>query len=261
MTNLTAEAAAFVVANPDGASPFLLLCDHASNTIPPRYGDMGLTHDERVSHIAWDPGALPVSERMAEAMDATLVYSTVSRLVIDCNRRFDASNLFWTLSENTRIAVNEELSPAERQFRIDNYYRPYHDAIAAVIDARVAAGRETIIACIHSYTPVYRGVPRGMTAGIIHGGDVTYSRAVLDALAAGAPDQVVEWNEPYASSDGVTFTLANHGDARGLDGTMIEVRNNEIADAAEQAAWALRLQNALEQARSRILSDQPRGKR
>ena len=68
----------------------MIVCDHASNFIPQEYGTLGLDAAELKRHIAWDPGALPVAERMAAALDAVLVQSCVSRLVIDCNRPLDA---------------------------------------------------------------------------------------------------------------------------------------------------------------------------
>ena len=49
------------VTNRSGTSSFILICDHASNHIPAAYGTLGLGPAERSSHIAWDPGALPVA--------------------------------------------------------------------------------------------------------------------------------------------------------------------------------------------------------
>ena len=82
------------VENRDGSSPIVLICDHASNFVPGEYGTFGLDPSELTRHIAWDPGALPVSRALSNALDATLVHSGISRLVIDCNRPLDASDLF-----------------------------------------------------------------------------------------------------------------------------------------------------------------------
>ena len=79
-----------VTINAAGASPFLLVCDHASNRIPEPYGDLGLKPHQRLMHIAWDPGALAVALQLADLLDAPLIHSTVSRLVIDCNRGHSA---------------------------------------------------------------------------------------------------------------------------------------------------------------------------
>jgi len=240
---------AVLVSQKDGASPFVLVCDHASNRIPEKYGDLGLNAEERSSHIAWDPGALAVSQALSELLGATLVESTVSRLVIDTNRDLDAPDLIWTLSEATRIAANENISAAERQFRIDTYHRPFHDTVEAVLADRLAAGRETILVCVHSFTPVFLGKARPWPIGLIHGRDQAFTRALQLALADDSPDINIGWNEPYAALNGVTLTLEKHGDRRGIPATMIEIRNDEIATPQGVARWAERLARCLETAR------------
>ena len=227
----------------------MLVCDHASNRIPSKYGSLGLSQIERVSHIAWDPGALAVSRALSEKLDAPLVQSTVSRLIIDCNRDLDAPDLIWTMSEATRIAANENVHLDERTFRINHYHRPYHASIETLLEARRHAGMETILVCMHSFTPVYHGVPRPWPIGLIHGLDQRYTRAVYDALKTDDPDLNVGWNEPYAALNGVTLTLEKHGDGRGLDATMIEIRHDEILEPAGVAMWSSRLAHCLQTAR------------
>lgn len=241
-----------LVSNARGQSPFVIVCDHASNRIPAKYGDLGLTATERTSHIAWDPGALSVSQMLSDLLDAPLVQSTVSRIVIDCNRALDAPDLIWTLSEATRIAANENLDASERQYRIDHFHRPYHASIETLLEARRHAGQETILVCLHSFTPVYLGVARPWPIGLIHGVDTRYTRALLDALKAAEPAMNVGWNQPYAALNGVTLTLEKHGDGRGLDATMIEIRNDEILEPVGVARWASRLAHCLEAARQAL---------
>lgn len=240
---------AVLVSNARGRSPFVIVCDHASNRIPAKYGDLGLTPSQRLTHIAWDPGALAVSHALSDLLDAPLVQSTVSRLIIDCNRELDAPDLIWTLSESTHIAANENLDPAERQYRIVHFHRPYHASIETLLEARRHAGRETILVCMHSFTPVYNGVARPWPIGLIHGVDTGYTKALFDALKAEDPSLNVGWNEPYAALNGVTLTLEKHGDGRGLDATMIEIRNDEILEPAGVALWSTRLARCLETAR------------
>jgi predicted N-formylglutamate amidohydrolase len=242
-------AKSVLVSNARGSSPFVLLCDHASNRIPERYGGLGLSQIERVSHIAWDPGALAVSRALAEKLDAPLVQSTVSRLVIDCNRDLQAPDLIWTLSEATRIATNENLHPDERNYRINHFHRPFHASIETLLEARRHAGQETILVCMHSFTPVYHGVPRPWPIGLIHGRDQRYTRALFNALHDDDPGLNIGWNEPYAALNGVTLTLEKHGDGRGLEATMIEIRHDEILEPAGVAKWSNRLAHCLEMAR------------
>lgn len=246
---------AVLTTNAEGASPFVLVCDHASRDIPARYGTMGLTEAERASHIAWDPGALAVSEALVQVLDAPLVASRVSRLVIDANRDLDAPDLIWTLSEATRIAANENLSPEERAFRIATYHRPFHDAVDEVLDRRQRKGIETVLVCVHSFTPVYLGQARPWPIGVLHGRDEGFTRAFRDALAADRPDLNIGWNQPYAALNGVTLTLEKHGDGRGLDATMLEIRNDEIRSPEGVAMWAGLIGRALQGAYAARLAE------
>ncbi|MEO5807381.1 N-formylglutamate amidohydrolase [Devosia sp.] len=226
-----------------------MVCDHASNHIPERYGDLGLSSVQRLTHIAWDPGALAVCHAMVDLLDAPLVHSTVSRLIIDCNRITTSPGLIWTLSEDTEIAANIGISADERQRRIDDFHAPFHDAITALLDKRAADGLATILVCMHSFTPVYLGVSRPWPIGLIHGGDTGFTQALMNAIKAEDADLNVGWNEPYAALNGVTLTLEQHGDGRGLDATMIEIRNTEILEPDGVALWASRLARWLERAR------------
>src|SRR3546814_20257404 len=65
---------------------FVILCDHASNRIPPGFGDPGLGDRDMRRHIAWDPGALPVARGLARQLGSPLVFPDASRLLVDCNR-------------------------------------------------------------------------------------------------------------------------------------------------------------------------------
>jgi len=235
--------------NPGGRSDFVLVCDHASNRIPEPYGDLGLSRLQRLMHIAWDPGALAVSLILADLLDAPLVQSTVSRLVTDCNRAADAIDLCPKVSERTVIPGNAAISADDRAHRIAAYHAPFHEAIDALLSARAAAGRPAILVTVHSFTPVYKDVPRPWPIGLIHGVDTTFTAALRDALAADDPALNIGWNEPYSALNGVTYTLEHHGDDRGLAATMIEIRNNEILEPAGVALWAARLARCLTDAR------------
>jgi predicted N-formylglutamate amidohydrolase len=239
--------------NGRGSGPFVLVADHASNRIPLRYGDLGLSPADRVRHIAWDPGALAVSLRLTQLLDAPLVHSTVSRLVIDCNRDLDAPDLIPSVSEVTEIPANQSLGPSERAHRIADAHTPFHAAIDAILDSRKAEGIETILVCMHSFTPIYKGKQRPWPIGLIHARDQRYTRALERALKADEPSLNVGWNEPYSALNGVTYTLEHHGDGRGLAATMIEIRHDEILEPNGVDLWASRLARCLEAARVALL--------
>ena len=237
-----------MVFNAQGRGPFVLACDHASNRIPDEYAALGLSPAERLMHIAWDPGAFEVALKLSAALDAPLVASTVSRLVIDCNRHHSAPDLIPVLSERTEIAGNHALAEAERQRRIASYHAPFHAALEQVLETRETAGQRSVLATVHSFTPVYKDVSRPWPIGLIHGADLKLTEGLRDALVAVTPGLNVGWNEPYSARNGVTYTLEHHGDERGLDCTMIEIRNDEILTPEGIALWPDRLARCLEAA-------------
>lgn len=240
------------IVNAGGRSPFVLACDHASNRLPEQYGDHGLTPHQRLMHIAWDPGALAVALALGDLLDAPLVHSNVSRLIIDCNREADAVDLIPVVSERTDIKANVGISEEERAYRIRNYHAPFHAAIDALLDARQAEGREAILITVHSFTPTYKDVRRPWPIGLIHGTDETFTQALREALEADDPSLNVGWNEPYSARNGVTYTLEHHGDGRRLPASMIEIRHDEILEPSDIALWASRLARCLERARGAL---------
>ena len=185
------------VVRPDGASPFLLVCDHAGNRIPRKLGTLGVSETDRRRHIAWDVGAAGMAKRVSELLDAPLVLQTYSRLVIDCNRDPRIESAMPRVSEITEIPGNRDLDPGEAAPRITEIFRPYHDRITAMMDARAAAGRQTILVALHSFTPYFEGLDaRPWHIGILYNRDDRLPRILLELLGA-EPGLTVGDNEPY----------------------------------------------------------------
>lgn len=229
----------FVAVDGDAASGLLLLCDHASNAVPPSTGDLGLSAAERLRHIAYDPGAAALTRALAARLGAPALLTTYSRLLIDPNRGEGDPTLIMRLSDGTVVPGNRHVDTAERARRIATYHAPYHAAVTAAIDRAIAQGRVPALISIHSFTPVWRGRPRPWHAGILWDGDPRLPLPLLAALRSDA-GLVVGDNEPYAGGlDG--DTMARHGTGRGLAHALIEVRQDLIADTAGVTAWADRL--------------------
>ncbi|HEX4508229.1 MAG TPA: N-formylglutamate amidohydrolase [Alphaproteobacteria bacterium] len=224
--------------------PFLLVCDHAGRLIPRRLGTLGVSDGERQRHIAWDIGAAEVTRQIAARLGAFAVLQSYSRLVIDCNRDPRVPTSIATISEDTPIPGNETLSQAEREQRIAEIYRPYHDRIAAELDRRQAAGIPTLLVAIHSFTPVYRGVARPWHCGMLYNRDPRLADAMM-ALLRAEGGLVVGDNQPYAVSDESDYTIPVHAEKRGLPYGEIEIRQDLIADEAGQAEWAERIARLL----------------
>lgn len=95
------EPPPFAVERARGASPYLLVCEHAGKRLPRRLGDLGLDPHDLERHIAWDIGAAAVARRLSQRLDATLITQTYSRLVIDCNRQTHSGGAIVAISEET----------------------------------------------------------------------------------------------------------------------------------------------------------------
>ena len=241
------EPPAVTVERADGASDFVLACDHAGRDIPQALDALGLSETELASHIAWDIGSAGVARRLAERLDATLVLQPYSRLVIDCNRAPGSPESILERSEWTHISRNENLAEAEVEARTREIFQPYHDALRDILDARQRQRRQTILVSVHSFTPSYRGAARPWHIGIMYHRDARLASELLRLLRRDERLPVGD-NEPYSISDETDYTIPVHGEARGIPHVALEIRQDLIADEAGQATWAGRLAKLLKQA-------------
>jgi len=225
-----------------GETPFVIACDHAGRRIPAALGTLGLPDAELDRHIAWDIGAAPLSEHLAEAFGAPLVMQTYSRLVIDCNRKLDHPTSIPVISERTEIPGNVGLTAAQAEARAREIFAPYHAALAETLDAR--AGLPTLLVAVHSFTPVFLGVARPWQAGVLYHLETRLAGIMIDLLRAEG-DLTVGDNEPYVLTGTSDYTVPHHAEARGLPYLELEIRQDLIADAAGQRAWADRLTRLL----------------
>ena len=235
---------AFTVHNADGASPFVLIADHAGQRIPARLGDLGLPREELDRHIGWDIGIAGVTERLSRKLDAFAILQTYSRLVIDCNRPLHAPGSIVTTSDGTRVPGNLDLDDEARAARALEIFAPYHARITAELDLRVARTESPVLIAMHSFTPVFAGFARPWHAGVLYHRDTRLAHALLHALRA-EPGLDVGDNEPYAISDDSDFAIPVHGEQRGLLHVELEIRQDLIADEAGQELWAERLARLL----------------
>jgi predicted N-formylglutamate amidohydrolase len=241
---LEGEEDAAIVVNEGGTSPYVLLCEHASNRIPKKLGTLGLPDSELGRHIAWDIGAEKVARLLSRLIDAPLVLQRYSRLAYDCNRPPDSPDAMPEVTELTPVPGNRGLTPADRLARIEAIYRPFHHAVETVLDGRAARGLTSMVITIHSFTPVYKGKARALELGILHDRDVRLATRLIKSF----PNVDARLNEPYGPKDGVLHTLDLHAAPRGLNHAMIEIRNDLIAQERGQDEWAQRISVVLRQA-------------
>ncbi|HEY6721941.1 MAG TPA: N-formylglutamate amidohydrolase, partial [Burkholderiales bacterium] len=245
------DAPPFTVEHAEGSSPYVLICDHASRRLPSRLDRLGLSEEELETHIAWDIGAAGLAHRLADALDAFLIMTNYSRLAIDCNRPPESADSIVARSERTEIPGNRDVPGDEAEARAIALFHPYHDRIRAELDERRERGRPAALLALHSFTPVYHGVGRPWHAGVLYGRDSRLGRVLLELLRAERGLNIGD-NEPYAVSDRTDYSIPVHGEQRKLLHAGLEIRQDLIADAEGQIAWAARLAPLLEQALAKL---------
>jgi predicted N-formylglutamate amidohydrolase len=239
------------VTNAEGASPFVLIGDHAGRLVPTALGELGLPDAERSRHIGWDIGISALGARLSTALGAPFVEQRYSRLVVDCNRGPEAPDAVPAVSDGTLVPGNRNLTDAARAARFAEIHEPYHRIIATLLADRRDRGQETTLVALHSFTPTMRGVDRPWHCGLLHHlGDTRFVAPMLDAFHRD-PALVVGDNQPYAM-DGIDYSVPRHA-YPDLPYIEIEVRQDLLADDAGVALWAGKIAGALATARSSLL--------
>lgn len=239
------EQSAFGILGGDLRQNLVLIADHARNSVPEDYGDLGLPASEFERHIAYDIGSEELTRKLSARLNVPAVYSKFSRLLIDPNRGKDDPTLIMKISDGAVVPGNINVNATERQNRIKRFYQPYHDGIDQVLDRAADIGVRPFILSIHSFTPSWKGVPRPWHAGILWKNDGRFSLELLAALR-NQPGLIVGENEPYAG--GIAGdSIDTHAYSRELPAALIEIRQDLVSDQAGVDEWVNRLAEILPQ--------------
>jgi predicted N-formylglutamate amidohydrolase len=213
----------------------LVVSDHASSRVP---GDIDLGIDQALldQHIAVDIGVAGVAAHMAQRPGIAAFLGGVSRLVCDFNRDEHGPTVCPIASDGHAIPGNA-LDHAGHEARLARFYRPYHDALAALLDSAPPA----LILSLHSFTPQLasdQAQARPWQVGVLYNEDDRAARLAIPLLEA--EGLIVGDQEPY-SGRLLNATMNRHAEAEGRPYLGIEVRQDQISDPANHALWAERL--------------------
>ena len=212
----------------------LIVSDHASNRVPQDI-DLGIDMALLNQHIAIDLGVAEVGALMAQRPGIAAFQAGVSRLVCDCNREEHAPAVIPIASDGHAIPGNA-LDHAAHQARLARFFHPYHAALADLLDANPPA----LILSLHSFTPLLATSeePRPWQVGVLYNQDDRAARLAIPLLEG--EGLIVGDQQPY-SGHLLNATMNRHAEADGRPYLGIEIRQDQIATAAQQAVWAERL--------------------
>jgi predicted N-formylglutamate amidohydrolase len=211
----------------------LITCEHGGNHIPARYRPLFERYRNALeSHRGYDAGALALARDFARAYGAGLVYSTVSRLLVELNR---SPNHRQVLSEITR-----GLPAAERERLLQRYYWPYRNCVEAHVHSVIARGDRIVHVSSHSFTPRLNGVPRRADVGLLYDPRRATERELCTVwkteIQAANPQLVVRRNYPYrGADDGLTTHLRRLQADPQYAGIEIEI--NQKHPGGHAGAW------------------------
>lgn len=243
----------FSVHNEQGKAPLLLLCDHASKAVPRALGDLGISQAELSRHIGWDIGGLDTAIALAEALDAPLVASGYSRLVIDCNRWPGGEGSTPEISDGTPVPANKGLTKEQVDTRAEACFWPYHREVDRHLDRMTAGDTKVALLVMHSFTPQMNGFKRPWHAGVLWNDDARLPEPLLAELRRD-PALVVGDNEPYSARASYEYTLNAHARTRKLAHCSLEVRQDLIDTPDTARAWGQRLAPAISAAVAKALA-------
>ncbi len=206
----------------------LLSCEHASERLPERWRWPEADRRLLGTHWAVDLGARAFAIELAERTGSPAVLARFSRLLIDPNRELDSSTLLRDWAEGAPVELNCDVAAADRQRRIDEYYRPYHQAFDELVQASPQAD---FIFSVHSFTPMYEGTPRDIEVGILYDSQAQLGEQCVLELGRFGYD--VRVNQPWSGLGGLMYSAEDKAQRHGRRALELEIRQ----DLAVQPRW------------------------
>lgn len=211
--------------------PIVLLCEHASPRIPGEYQNLGISPEELNGHYGWDIGALDVYQCLASKLEIEGIHSTVSRLLIDFNRRAECQDLIRReLDPGKTIPGNKDLSEEEVNRRLSSYWKPFHKAVEESICSHMEEKLNPFLISVHSFTPVLNGEKRDLDMGLLFYPpfSTSYSRSVSIKEALEKKGYTVELNKPYSVENPHPYPIHHYAEKYNLSYLAVEINNSLI---------------------------------
>ena len=229
----------YEMVNEESSSNLVILCDHACNYIHDKIAknNLHLSSKDLNRHIAFDVGTLEIGKTICKELEAILIYTKFSRLLIDPNRNPEDPTSIMRYYDKTIIKGNNNLSEEERAFRKKTLYLPYHKKISEILKDKVNKGLNPKIISIHSFSKQLKGnILRPWDISILWNDKNTFSTNIYKSLKKNKK-LTIGANEPY---DGKLpgSTIDKHCKKNKFDHVILEFRNDHLENKFLVKKWA-----------------------
>lgn len=224
----------------------LITCEHGGNQIPSAYRYLFDGHEALLpTHRGYDAGALTMARNLARELNAPLVASTVSRLLIDLNRSVGHPDLYSGATRDADAEVRRQI--------VARYYLPYRGKVEHEVAQAIANGKRLIHISSHSFTPELDGDVRNADIGLLYNpdrsGEVGLCHRWRACLKQNAPELKVRRNYPYiGKADGLTSFLRRLFPAGKYIGIELEINQKHVNTGRRWPALQARLIDSLRSA-------------
>lgn len=227
----------------------LFTCEHGGNKVPKAFEHLFADEARRLaSHRGWDQGALQVARALAFSMQAPLIASSTTRLLVDLNRSPENPRVF---SDSTR-----SLPRGERDTLLARHHKPHWDRVTEFIESN---SEMTLHIAVHSFTPTLQGASRPFAIGLLYDPKRAREKRFVFAWQRILREQFsmsdVRRNAPYrGDSDGLTTSLRKTHAADRYLGIELELNQARLVPPGARRSFAGLLTHSLHVA----LSDESR---
>ena len=201
----------------------VITCEHAGNTVPQNYAYLFHGKEEILqSHRGWDPGAVQVATLLSKELSAPFYICETTRLLVEPNRSLHSDFLFSEFSQS--------LTDEQKNLVLQEYYHPHRNDVEKYIRESTEA---ILHLSIHTFTPFWNGIERGVDLGLLFDPDRTsetkFSEVYRSRLRESLPAMNIEFNEPYKGiDDGFTTYLRTQFDNDRYLGIEIEINQKYV---------------------------------
>jgi len=236
------------IINSNSDVPILILCEHASASLPDETEDnLGLSLELMSSHNACDLGARELAITCTKNLKCTAILGIYSRLWIDLNRKEDSENLIIKEVEDSPIKANKNLTSKDKEHRLNNYYRPFHTICRKNIERINAVSKKNpLVVTIHSFTRKIKGetIPRPWDIGLLYNKDKNTHDIFNYYLSSKYESNLIGHNQPYNLKD-FSIPIESLANEKNCPHIAIEICDDKLESSEDIIKWSKLITGAI----------------